>query len=171
MYRFLFCLIVCLWYVPLSGQTQEPFSIELVVPTSTPEGKREIAMDRYPRIHVLLTNRSDQPQRIWKDWNTWGYFNLQLDWVNNNKSYPIRRKTPAAWDGDFPDFWLILPGETLVLEVDLTSGDWSGFPDLYGDMVEATMTATYQNKPDPLATEFNVWVGKLVSREVQVVFR
>ncbi|MEM7375420.1 MAG: hypothetical protein AAF587_42895 [Bacteroidota bacterium] len=169
MSRLLISLIALLWVVPLLSQS--PFDIELVVPISTPEGKREIAMDRYPRIHVLLINRSEDQQRIWKDWNTWGYFNLQLNWINNNKTYAIRRQPPEVWDGDFPDFWVVEAGETLVLEIDLTSGQWDGFPDLYGDMIEARMTATYQNKPDPLAQEFDIWVGKLVSKEVQVVFR
>ena len=158
-------------FAQVFGQNSAPFEMQLVVPTSTPDGKREISMDRYPRIHILLTNHSDQPQRIWKDWNTWGYFNLQLDWYQNGKAYPIRRKTPEAWDGDFPDFWLVQPKESLIIEIDLSSGQWSGFPDLYGEMIEATLVATYQNKPDPLAQEFDIWVGKLVSKRLEIVFR
>ena len=155
----------------LFGQSDGIFEMQLVVPITSPDGKREISLDRYRRIHVLLKNQSSAPQRIWKDWNTWGYFNLHLDWKQGTKTYPIRRKAPESWDGDFPDFWIVPAGETLVLEVDLSLGEWEGFPDLYGESIDATLLATYQNKPDPLAQEFDVWVGKLVSQEVEVVFK
>lgn len=171
MRKLLVCLAVLLCFVSLSAQTNDPFDIQLIVPTSTPDGKREVVLDRYSRIHVLLTNESGSPQRIWKDWNSWGYFNLQLDWMQGNRSYPIRRQAPESWDGDFPDFWLLEAGETLVLEVDMSTGEWSGFPDLYGEMIEADLVVTYQNKPDPLAKEFDVWVGKLVSKRLSIVFR
>lgn len=148
-----------------------PFSIELVVPISNPNGIREIAMDRYPQIHVLLKNTSQQDQRLWKDWNTWGYFNLSLEWQAAGQTFPITRLSPKAWDGDFPDFWLLHPGETVILVVDMSTGLWKGFPDLYGETLSATLTATYVNKPDELASAFDVWVGKLETRPIQVVFK
>ena len=75
------------------------------------------------------------------------------------------------WDGDFPDFWVLRPNESAILEVDLTSGDWNGFPDLYGERIRANLTATYENKTDPLADAYNIWVGKVVSNPVEVIFK
>jgi hypothetical protein len=148
-----------------------PFSIQLIVPVSNPQGDREIALDRYPQLHVLLTNQSQQTQRLWKDWNTWGYFNLSLEWEAAGKTFPIVRQTPKAWDGDFPDYWSVAPGETVVLVVDMSSRQWKGFPDLYGEKVPATLKATYVNKPDELATAFDVWVGKVETPKIPVVFK
>lgn len=148
-----------------------PFSIELIVPVSTPQGIREVSLDRYPQLHVLIKNISPQPQRLWKDWNTWGYFNLSLEWTAAGRTFLINRLTPRAWDGDFPDFWLLAPGETVVLVVDMSSGQWQGFPDLYGESVSATLKATYVNKSDELATAFEVWVGKLETAPIPVLFK
>lgn len=153
------------------GQEKPPISIKLVAPISTPQGQREISLDRYHRIHVVLTNVSATTQRIWKDWNTWGYFNLMLTWKSGDRITPIRRNTPKAWDGDFPDFWTMAPGESVVLEVDMSTGEWSGFPDLYGEEIPASLQAIYENKGDVLASEFNIWVGKLVTPAIPVVFK
>ncbi|MDX2283840.1 MAG: hypothetical protein NW241_06740 [Bacteroidia bacterium] len=156
-----------------AGMQAQPGGLELrlAVPVTTPEGLREISMDRYPRLHVLLVNRGAKPVNIWKDWNTWGYFNLTLTWEAGGKTYLIRRLPPQAWDGDFPDFWTLPPGETLILEVDMRTGFWEGFPDLYGEQIPAELTAIYENKPDLLADEFGIWTGRIASQPLRVVFR
>ena len=149
----------------------EPFKIELIVPVSNPQGQREIALDRYPRLHLVLSNTSNQVQKIWKTWNTWGYFNITLEWTAGNQTHRIYRKAPKAWDGDFPDYWIIRPGEKLILEIDMSSGEWEGFPDLYGESISAMLKASYQNKSDDLASDFGIWVGKLTTPAIPVVFK
>ena len=153
------------------GQAQELLSLRLVVPISTPDGQREISLEKYQSLHVIITNHSDVPQKLWKDWNTWGYFNLKLVWKLSNKTFSISRKAPQSWDGDFPDFWVLPPGESLVIEIDMASGEWDGFPDLYGEKYHATLQAFYENKADVLASEFGIWVGKIASQELEVVFQ
>ncbi|WNJ17367.1 hypothetical protein [Pontibacter sp. G13] len=148
-----------------------PLSLELIVPITDPSGEREISMARYPRIHAKLTNESRQPVRVWKDWNTWGYFNLKLFWIADGEQHPIERVSLKHWDGDFPDFWTLPPGESVILEVDLRTAKWTGFPDLYGESIEATLHGTYQNIADPLASEFDVWTGTLHADPIRVVFR
>ncbi|MEL6652854.1 MAG: hypothetical protein AAFQ87_18795 [Bacteroidota bacterium] len=150
---------------------QAPLSLELVVPISAPNGEREISIERYYQLHVLIKNVSPHPQRVWKDWNTWGYFNLQLEWEAAGRTFPVRRKAPKVWDGDFPDYWTLNPGEVAILVVDLRSGDWEGFPDLYGESISASIKAVYENKQDVLAQEFNIWHGKLETKPLEVVFR
>jgi hypothetical protein len=154
----------------LSGQAGA-LRIQILAPVSTPEGRREIALDRYARFHVLLTNQSPEALRLWKDWNTWGYFNLTFLWKAGETTYAVRRKAPAGWDGDFPDYWTLMPGESLVLEVDMASGQWEGIPDLYGERIPASLQAFYENKPDLLSAEFGIWTGKVVSPPLQVIFR
>lgn len=151
----------------LSAQEWE---MEIIVPISNPAGERVIALDRYPRFHILMKNVSPETLKLWKDWNTWGFFNLQMSWEAGGQMHSIQKKTPNAWNGDFPDFWVIPAGETLILEVDMSTGEWEGIPDLYGERIEATVSATYENKTDGLARKFGIWVGKVSSKEIEVVF-
>lgn len=174
LYRLL-CVAVCclLAFVPeqVQAQTNPDFSIELVVPVSNPQGERLIQIDRYPRFHVAIRNISNREQRIWKDWNSWGYFNLYLQMQTAESTIRITRRRPAVWNGDFPDFWVIPPGEFVILEIDMIAAQWNGLPDLYGESLPATLTAVYENKPDVLAEEFRVWTGRLMAKPVQVLFR
>ena len=155
----------------IAQQTDESLEIELVVPITNPQGHREIALDRYPRFHLVLSNTGNRVQKIWKTWNTWGYFNITMEWKAGNQTHRIYRKPPKAWDGDFPDYWIVRPGEKLVIEIDMSSGEWEGFPDLYGETISASLNATYQNKADELATDFGIWVGKLTTLPISVVFK
>lgn len=163
----------CLLSLLLLGHaTGQNLDIDLVIPQATPEGNREIFLARYPRIHVILKNPTKEKIRIWKDWNSWGWENLTLVWsIGGGKPQIIRHIRPTNLDGDFPDFWTLAPGESVILEVDMSTGDWDGFPDLYGEKIPARMFALYQNKPDLLATEFDIWTGQAKSEELPVVFR
>lgn len=150
----------------------QELDLRLVVPQSTPEGGREIFLARYPRIHAILTNKSDEKLRIWKDWNSWGWENLTLVWsIGGGKPQIIRHIRPTYLDGDFPDFWTLDPGESVILEIDMSTGEWDGFPDLYGEKIPASIFALYQNKSDLLANEFGIWTGQVKSPELIVVFR
>lgn len=142
----------------------------LIIPISTPDGKRVLSMDRYPRFHVQLVNISDKTLRVWKDWNSWGWFNLSLKMETQDGATFLKKK-PVVWDGDFSDFWQIEPGESVIMEIDMTSGVWEGFPDLYGESLPVKLTAIYQNKADPLCEVFGIWTGSASSNTVQVEWR
>jgi hypothetical protein len=167
------CVLLYSFVVCAQAQSPpSPLEAELIVPISNPRGQRELSLGRYPRFHVLLRNVSSQPIKLWKDWNSWGYFNLSLEAEDRNgERWVIRRRRPSAWDGDFPDFWVLLAGESLVLEIDMSAGEWEGFPDLYGEQLPATLTAVYENKFDELAGEFGLWIGQISSAPVKVIFQ
>ncbi len=150
----------------------QELQLKLIVPRSSPEGDREIYLPRYPRIHAMLTNVSDKNLRLWKDWNSWGWDNLILYWsAGGGKPQMIRKIRPGYLDGDFSDFWTLKAGESLILEIDMSTGEWDGFPDLYGEKIPATLFAIYQNKADFLSKEFGVWTGQVKSSELKVIFR
>lgn len=151
------------------AQTAEALVANLIVPVTTPDGQRDIQMDRYPRLHVQLVNISDKTIRLWKDWNSWGASNLSLRLESSRGTFLIRRKAQAI-DGDFSDFWTLGPSESVVLEIDMTSGQWDGIPDLYGETLPARLTALYRANPDDLTAAFQIWTGSVTSNTVEVVF-
>ncbi|MFK7971100.1 MAG: hypothetical protein AB8F95_12070 [Bacteroidia bacterium] len=142
----------------------------LIIPVSTPDGLRVLSMDRYPRFHVQLVNISGESVRLWKDWNSWGWFNLTLKLETSEGVTYLRKKQPV-WDGDFSDFWQIGPGESVILEVDMSSGHWQGMPDLYGETIPVKLTALYENRSDPLSEAFGIWTGKVSSNTVEAEWR
>lgn len=167
-----FLLGLVLFMATASLSAQAPLEIKLIVPVSTPDGQRVIALERYVRLHVVVTNVSSENVLLWKDWNSWGYGNLSLQAIFPDGEKMIKRiPPPEGWDGDFPDFWAVKPGESIILEIDMSTGEWRGFPDLYGEQVPAQLTAIYENKTDPLAEAYDIWVGKLASTPVEVIFK
>ncbi len=168
---YLFFFIPCIIPVSIFAQEISPVQLDLIIPISNPEGEREISLEKYPRIHVLITNHSDQAIRLWKDWNSWGYFNLSFSYQANSTIKGITRIRPSSWEGDFPDFWMLEAGNSVIIEIDMTISQWQGFPDLYGEKLPAVLTATYENKYDPLAEQFGIWVGKVQSAPLGVVFK
>jgi hypothetical protein len=155
---------------PVGFSVSNALIANLIIPVATPDGKRVLSMDRYPRFHVQLVNISDRSIRLWKDWNSWGWFNLSLK-MESEKGTSYLRKKKITWDGDFSDFWQVGPGESVILEVDMTSGHWIGMPDLYGETMDVKLTAIYENKSDPLSEAFDVWTGKLSSNSLEVEWR
>ena len=120
---------------------------------------------------MVLRNISSSPVKIWKDWNSWGYYNLSLSFSNADTSFTISKKSPTNWDGDFADYWTVPAGESLVLDIDMRAGVWKGLPDLYGEILAGKLSATYENKPDALAAEFGIWTGKLTTASLPVIFK
>jgi|GEM_PF-3402758 len=163
---------LCLFVPQLSAQTrQQDLELTVIAPINTPEGERVISLDRYRRFHVLLTNISARSIRLWQSWNSWGYQNMTLITNFGDGWATIRRQKPKHIDGDFPDFWVLEPGEYLVLEVDLSTAEWKGIPDLYDESQNAKMKVMFQSPRDVLSEEFGIWTGNIESEEVKVVFK
>lgn len=159
----------CLCGASLRGQSNG-LVLDLIVPISNPQGQREISLARYPRLYAQLSNLSPQNIRIWKDWNSWGWFNLSLRMHTSGGDTLVRRRSPGRWEGDFPDFWTLEPGESVILEIDMRKAQWEGLPDLYGEKLTAILTAVYENKPDVLSEEYQIWTGAIYSRSLEVIF-
>lgn len=172
------CLVLLLFalHITAFAQQQSPatadpgISLALVVPSGA-DGQRTLSLVRNPRFHVLATNTSPQPINLWKDWTSWGMKTLTLILQTPAKTTGIIRLPMRGIDGDFPDFWILMPGETLVLEVNMADISWRGFPDLYGETVKGTLTAVYEIKPDYLTDEFGIWTGKVYSQALEVVLK
>ena len=166
-----FIIAITIWLAGWSILPAQQLECRLVIPQSNPQGQRELDMSRYKSFHVVLRNISSVPVKIWKDWNSWGYYNLSLSFSNSDTSFTISKKSPTNWDGDFADYWTVPAGESLVLDIDMRAGVWKGLPDLYGETMTGKIKATYENKPDALAAEFGIWTGKLTTASLPVIFK
>lgn len=156
----------------LGAKAQQPpavFKLSFAIP-ATAGGDKYISIDRNPYLHVLLTNISPKTQRVWKEWTSWGYGNLRLVVQYPDKSVAVVRKV-AHVDSDFPDFWEIAAGESLVLTIDLSKGEWNGFPDVYGEKAPVILEAYYEIPVHYLTDEFGIWTGKIKATPVAVTFQ
>ncbi len=77
-------------------------------------------------FHVLITNDSDKDQKLWESWNSWGFFNLRFD-ILDEKGEVINSivKTPdTVWTRNFPSYTVLKPRQHLVFDVGLSHRDW-----------------------------------------------
>jgi hypothetical protein len=151
----------------------EPISVR-IVPTSFHEkGGRVIALYKpADHFHVVLTNVSDQPIRLWRDWCSWGYFCLSFELTDQDgRTFQVRKK-PRGWDKNFPDPFTIPGGNHMVLDVALDD-TWEGVPlpvNRNGQVWK--IKAVYEVPADEETAKHKVWTGKVSSPEkTYTVFR
>lgn len=167
------CIALCWFGVLLVGVKAQTDAASLRLSFAIPSvagGDKYISIDRNPYVSLLLTNTSSRPQRVWKEWTSWGYNNLRLIVQYPDKSVAIVRKVQHI-DSDFPDFWEISPGESLVFTIDLSKGEWAGFPDPYGEQVPVILEAYYEIPVHYLTDEFGIWTGKITAKPTDVIFK
>jgi hypothetical protein len=162
---------VCVFSAALSvsGGTAEPPAAPLtlrIVPSRNDEATgRSIGLSaRPPQFHVVVTNTSDRPVRLWREWCSWGYFNLSFV-VTRDGGRPVTvRKKPRGWDRNFPDATLVPPGEHMVWDVTFEDSTWQDCPvPTPGKPQTVTMKAVYEIRPDKEAEAVHVWTGRVSS--------
>ncbi|WP_165227914.1 hypothetical protein [Aquisphaera insulae] len=112
------------------GPDQEDALRIRIVPTSHREkGGRAIELSGPSRhFHVVITNVSPRSVRLWKEWCSWGYFNLSFRVTDEAGASVQARKKDRGWDRNFPDFDIIPPGSHHVREVTFDPTTWEGSP-------------------------------------------
>jgi len=142
-------------------------SVSIAIPWSF-ERRREIT--RPWRLHVVLTNTSNQPQNIWKEWNSWGYYALSFEVTDEHGKTSIVRKGIKVWTVDGTDYWTLDPHESLVIDVDCASDEWEGFPRPTKEPQSVAMRAIFEIKPDAASRKFSVWTGRVFSKVADYTF-
>ena len=59
----------------------------------------------YNKFHVLLTNVSRNPVRVWQEWCSWGYYCLQIEIVEQDGMKHLLKKKRIPFYQNFPDYW------------------------------------------------------------------
>ena len=61
--------------------------------------------------------------RLWREWCSWGYFNLRLEVEVGGKVHTLVKK-PREWTRNFPDLLFLPPGEPVVMAASLDPDVW-----------------------------------------------
>jgi hypothetical protein len=153
--------------VPADGAVQ----VAIVIPRGR-HGERALSSSaRNERFHVTLTNSSDKPTKIWKEWCSWGYYALSFELTDESGKTWTAKKKPRSWDQNYPDYWTIDPHESLVLDVEIAGADiWEGFPRPSRGSQKLRMRAVFEIRPDHQSQEHSVWTGRAISKPDDYVF-
>jgi len=111
---------------------------------------------------TVVTNLSPEPIRVWRDWCSWGYFNLSLEFRSGERTWLATKKVPI-WTINYPDEAELAAGESIVFKVVLNE-DWQDLPpwdEFIGNVLE--MRVLYAIEEDKQSTEIDVWLGKMAT--------
>lgn len=152
--------------------TEKSISIK-IVPTSVNENGDRLIILRNPsdRFYVVLTNISKEPIRIWKENNSWGYFNLYFQ-INdkNEKKITVKKKT-KGWNKNFPDWTIVPPGYHRVFEVMFDDFLWGKLPlPEKGESALIKLQAVYEIHETKEAKDYKIWTGKVLSDENEYIY-
>jgi hypothetical protein len=146
---------------------QPPFSVS-VVPGA---GGIAMAKNNVREFYVILTNISKDPQSVWEDWNSWGYYAISFELTTADGKYFVLSKKQAGFTKNFPSTFTIDPGEHQVYPVKLDQW-WETHPALpKTDEMPITLKAVYEISPTPEATHYKVWTGRIESHNYKFVLR
>jgi hypothetical protein len=163
----LILLIAGLLTQPLLADEADPpgdksaISISIAIPVH--HGHR--SLDLNDHFHVLVTNVSDKPLRLWTDQYSWGYENLSFEQILDDGTVIEIRKKAREWRKNFPDWLELQPGENYVLNVLLSPDVWDNAPiaDQPNKPKLVKLRAIYKVPPDEQSDKLGVWTGKIVS--------
>ncbi|WP_435016226.1 hypothetical protein TA3x_003790 [Tundrisphaera sp. TA3] len=151
----------------IEPQASTPLSVR-IVPTSYHEKTGRSIVLRQPSDHfaVVITNVSDRPVKLWREWCSNGYFNLSFVATGEDGEPVVVRKKPRGWDKNYPDATIVPPGDHMVLEVTFDEAIWQGLS-LPGKNRSRTLKlkAEYSVEGSQQAEEHGVWVGRASSPE------
>ena len=134
-------------------------------------GERAVQYSLREHFHVILTNSSDTPKRIWKEWCSWGYFALSFELTDEKGKIWTAKKKSRAWTRNYPDYCTVAPHESLVLDVDFMDADvWDGLPRSSSISQNLKMRAIFEIEPDKESQQYSVWTGRATSKVDEYVF-
>lgn len=157
------------------GEQSEEGALSLrIVPTvSREDGVKSIILSQpAEHFHVVVTNVSDEPVRLWREWCSWGYHSLSFEIRNEDGSVTVVEKAPRSWRKNFPDWTTIPPGDHMVFEVSFDPQTWQNAPlPEKGESRRVTMKAVFEIAEDKDTEEHKVWTGRVSSPEhVYVIY-
>lgn len=158
--------------------SENELSIEIAVPEIATKRTIDIRQEG-TFFEVVITNKSQSNIRLWETWNSWGYFNLSFDIIDDNGAvvYTVVKKQ-KIWTRNGPTWLSLAPGENVTMKVDFDHDVWIRNDDL-GDnkplylpflalahstpRFELNMRAVFQVLPDWETIDRDIWTGAVRS--------
>jgi hypothetical protein len=163
-------ILIALIALSVAHATESLLSVSLAVPTR--DGDRWLLLhEKGAHFHVIVSNASDKPQRVWKEQCSWGYYALTFELTDQTgKSWMVEKKD-GSWSKNSPDWWSLEPRENLVLDVHFADSEaWEGFPSPVNGSQIVSVRAVFEIKPDKFSTEYGVWTGRITSDAKKLKF-
>lgn len=135
----------------------------LFLSVATPAVHGARAIQAGGSVPVVLTNVTDKPVHLWRDWCSWGYYNISLDFQAGGKEWKAVKR-PRGWTKNYPDAMELAPGESAIFTQQLTEEIWDGLPPfktMGGEKIK--MRVRYEVAADEDTFDKNVWTGTLVT--------
>ena len=146
----------------------EALSISLAVPSGA-RGREIDATGPKPFFHVILTNGSTSPHRIWQEKCSWGYYALHFEITDGGGRTFVMRKQRVSFTRNFPAGWTLEPGEQLPVDVHLGDARTWGQPDqLSRGCAPVRLRVVLEVTPDTESARFGAWTGRVSSEEKKV---
>ena len=126
-------MIVCIVVLGLVAATAVTSAAEPAISVSIAEPSRDVG-ERYieysgsnSHFHVVVTNLSNKPQRIWATSFSEGYLALSFEITNKNGKKWLAKRKDRNWMRNAPRWWILEPSEHLVIDVYFwDSTEWVG---------------------------------------------
>ena len=159
-YSFIVTLIFISLYPAVSkaeNVSKPPWALEII----SADNKEPL------KISVILKNISQNPQKIWKESNSWGYSILYFEIIDEKSGRNYIRKKPINWRKNIPTFWIIDAGQNLIYDISFMNEDWelfSSFLKLKNFEIQAIMDIP----EDSQAKRYDVWTGIIKSNVLKL---
>lgn len=146
-----------------AGEPSDSISVR-IVPSGSGEKRSITLWQPEQHFHVVITNISKEPVRLWREWCSWGYYSLSFTVLDANGKETILKKAPRGWRKNFPDAMTLAPGEHMVFEVTFDQTIWPNVPlPEKGKSHDVKMKAVFAIAADADTASHKVWTGEASS--------
>lgn len=148
-----------------AAQGAPPTDGKLLVSAAIPAVHQQRNLQVGGSLDVVIVNTSDQTQRVWRDWCSWGYYNLSLEFRDGDGNTWVCEKKPRGWTKNYPDAAELAAGESIIFRLELGDEIWDKLPKVAaGAERKLEMRVRYAIDKDEDATRQQVWTGNLATR-------
>jgi hypothetical protein len=164
-----FAASLALWGSAICA-SEGPLTISIASVDQAGAGRFEYR-DINSHFHVVVSNLSDKPIKIWSETNSWGYYCLSFEMSDKSGRKWVAKKTPATFTRNIPSVLEVPSRGTYVIGVHFaTPRLWEGFPTPVNGVEPVTVRAVFEVLPTPQSEQLGAWTGRIMSESRDVEF-
>ena len=102
-----------------------PYDANVKTFTKNPDYPEEFC---YVDFLMIVHNVSEHPLYLSEEWNSDGYYSIEIDLKKKGgNTYPLRKRE-GLWFRNYPSMLIVLPKSMLAYPISLDEGIWAGLP-------------------------------------------